>query len=171
MDDEYQPTIPLPGIRLGAQAGAAWRRAFAGWRPDARSVGVLLVALYLGILLERLLTVDLAWRAFTASIQSQPILGGIPWQQAVGTTMQLLGLPVDALVVLGGAGLALRRGWGRPVALSGLASLLTIALVDAVVYLSRGPMVREGVAQLAYALGTALPVAVLLWSRAPEEDG
>lgn len=170
MDDRYQPTIPLPGIRFGAQIGGALRRAFAGWRPDPRTVGVLLVATFLGILLNRLLIADMTWRAFTASLQAQGPFPPIPWEQAVTSTMQLLSLPVDALVILGGAGLALRRAWGRPVAFSGLASLVAIAAVDAVAYLSRGGFVRNGIGEVLYAVGTALPVAVLLWSRAPGED-
>lgn len=171
MDDQYQPTIPLPGIRFSAQVSGAWRRAFAGWRPDPRTVGVLLVAVYLGILLERLLTADLTWRSFTASLQPPPQFEPLQWQIAVGATMQLLSLPVDALAVAGGLALALRRDWGRFVALAALASLFVIQMVNAVTYLSRGPMVRTGVAQVLLALGAALPVAVLLWSRrAPEED-
>lgn len=171
MDDRYQPTIPVPGIRLGTQVSGAWRRVFAGWRPDARTVGVLLVASFTGVLLSRLLVIDLTWRSFTTSLEPQPPFGAASWEQAVSSTMQLLDVPVLALVVLGGIGLALRRSWGWPVAFSGLASALVIALVNVVVYLSRGPILRGGVGQSLYALGTALPLAVLVWSRPRREDG
>ncbi len=171
MDDRYQPSIPVPGARVGAQVGAAWRRLFAGWRPEPRTLGALLVATFLGILASRLLVADLTWSSFTASLQPQPPFRAIPWQQAVGTTTQMLGVPADAVVLLGGLGLVLRRRWGLAVALTGLASVMAIAMVNAVVYLSRAPFVRSGIGEVLYALGTALPVAVLLWARSPGEEG
>lgn len=172
-DDEYRPGIPVPGLRFSGAARAGWQRVFGGWWPDERTVGVLLVAMLLGATIQRLLTADLSWTAFVASLQTSPIAGAMPWQQAVSATLLLFGIPADVLVVAGGVAMALRRGWGRWVAVAGLSTLVVVTIGSALLrftHLPTGPVLREAVAQLLLAAGTALPIAVLLWSRPPQED-
>jgi hypothetical protein len=175
MGEQYQPGIPLPGVRFAGQMRGGWARAFGAWRPDRRTVGLLLVAMHVGAVASRLFTVDLAWTGFVAAVggsTASPF--GIPWQQAVGATTYLLSLPVEALLLGGAIALVLRRGGGLWVAAGALAGLFAIELVDAAVYLvsAHGSIeLRSAIGHLLTPLGAGLPLAVLLWSRPAAEDG
>jgi hypothetical protein len=175
VDDQYQPGIPLPRLRFGGQIRSAWQRVFGAWRPDRRTVGVLLVAMFAGAVVDRLLTVDGSWSFFTGSLGGGPpgALFPISMQQVLGATTNLLFVPVDVLVLVGAVGLVLRRSWGLWVAAGALAAVLALDLVGAATYLTEvhGALgLRQGVGRVVSAFGSALPLAVLLWSRAPAED-
>jgi hypothetical protein len=166
--DEYDAG-PLLRTRLHGW----WEGVFGEWRPDSRTVGVLLVAWFVGGLIDRLLTFDLTWSAFVTSIGGEYGFS-LPVQQVIGSVTRLLFVPAEVLVLAGAVGLVLRRGWGRLPAAAGLAALLALDLANAVSYLSQarpGFAVRSGIGQLIGALGAALPLAVLLWSRPAEVDG
>ena len=175
MEDEYRPVIPVPRISVESAVRRVGQRVFGGWRPDERTVGVILVAFVVGTVLLQLLTVDLAWNAFRYSalgVDASP-LRPLPWQGAVGATLRLLSVPSSLVVLTGGVGLVLQRGWGRWVAVAGLAALVVIDVGNAVIRfssLATAMEVRQGIGQLLYALGAALPIAVLLWSRPAPED-
>jgi len=161
-----------PGPTLRARLRDGWDRVVAGWRPDERTVGVVLLALYAAIVIERLLVIDRTWDIVRISLSYAAEFSRSPWQQVVSAVTQLLYAPIDLLIVVGAAAIALHQGWGRLVAVGGLAGLLTLDAVNAVLSLTQtsGPYgVRMAVGQVVIAAGAALPLAVLLWSRpAPE---
>jgi hypothetical protein len=161
-----------PGPRLGDRLSGAWRRAFGGWKPDQRSVGVLLAAFYLTGLLSRLVLVDFAWFQFTQAIALNPRGPGVRVQDVVFSVGRLLDLPALALVVAGGLGLALRRGWGRWLAIAGLAAYLLIAVVETVVSVAsvRTPLPRYTLSEVVGVIASVLPLLVLLWSRPAPVD-
>jgi hypothetical protein len=169
---EYEHYEYEPGPRLGERVSGAWRRAFGGWAPDQRSVGLLLAALYLTGLLSQLVLVDFAWFQFTQAIALNPRGPGLVVQDVVFSVARLLDLPMLALVVAGGVGLALRRGWGRWLAVAGLAALLLIRVVETVVSVTtiHAPIARFTLSDVVDVIVSVLPLVVLLWSRPAPVD-
>jgi hypothetical protein len=167
-EDEYRPGIPLPRLHLPTgRLGRAWRRTFEGWAPDERTVGVLLVAVFLGGLAGRLLTVDLSWTAFWNALQPPAFVRPPNSDLVTAAATRLLTVPAEVLILAGAVMLALRRG-GRGLAALGLAALLALDVVNVAPLFSHargGVAVRSAIAALAGAVGAALPLAVLLWSR------
>jgi hypothetical protein len=170
---EYEHYEYEPGPRLGVRVSGAWARNFRGWAPDQRSLGVVLVAWYLGNLLNRLLGIDFIWWAFITALQPAPPFGfSHRLADVVFGAGRLLELPVLAAVVAGGVGLALRRRWGRGLAITGVAALLAIGVIETLVSMVdlHGPPPRFVLNEVVGVLASVLPLLVLLWSRPAPVD-
>jgi hypothetical protein len=172
---EYEQYEYEPGPRLRERLVGAWRRAFGGWSPEQRSLGVIIVAWYLAGLLSQLAIIDLTWQQFLQVVQPVPMLGGhVPLQEVVNVAARLLTTPMLVVVIAGGLGLAMRRGWGREVAVVGRAGLLLLQVVEVGVSLAEqgggGLGVRFRVSEVLGVVASVLPLLVLLWSRPAQED-
>ncbi|HXA28532.1 MAG TPA: hypothetical protein VN193_07270 [Candidatus Angelobacter sp.] len=168
VDAEYEYEAGPP---LRVRVHAWWERVFGDWWPDQRSLGVLLVAVYLTGAISNLALADLSWRAFTETAQTAL---GYPTEQVVVGAARLVAIPASVLVVAGGIGLAVRSAWARGLAVAGLAALLAVELLESIVSVlqRRGPEgVRFGVLDVVSSLGAALVLAVLLWSRPAADAG
>jgi hypothetical protein len=171
VDDQYQPGIPVPGVRVVGQLRGAWQRAFGDWRPDRRSLGVLLAVLYGVFLVGNLTTVDITARGISFWLDNaMHVSGSVVVAGVIASLGRLLLLPAHLLVAAGGVAMVMRRGWGRGVAVAGLVLLLVADVVPPLVNLAVSPGgSRFSAADLVFALAPLLAVVVLLWSR--EVDG
>jgi hypothetical protein len=145
------------------------------WRPDQRSVGAALVALFLAGFLVNLVTVDVTVANFTHAVQVWvPQTAAIGNREVAVTGARLVVVPSQLLVVIGAPMLTMRRRGGRGLTLLGLGTLVIAQFTEAVVLLtSEGASVyfRIALSEVLPLVGSALALAVVLWSRPAPDAG
>lgn len=107
------------------------------WRPDARSVGLLLLAFTAVDAVFSLLIIDFTVEQVRYSLGlSGPFLGSSQPRQAVGAVARLVSDAALVATAAGAAGMMARRWWGRRLAAGGEVVLALSALVQQVAFWS-----------------------------------
>jgi hypothetical protein len=159
--------------RLRASLGDRLRALVPpGWRPDASTAGLLLLAVYGFAAAAGIPHVDRLIRTVTAVFSQPAIDTRLSVRYAIFAIADLVGIAAEVVTAIAGLGMLAGRSRARVVALVGLATMalaIAVGTVDGIVSNGlAGEGLRQVVGNVLSVCGPIAVLAVVAWSRRQE---